>query len=105
MNAKRDEAMKAVARRGDVVARVRTVLIDRLGIRREPDEIDPDAPLFGTGLGLDSVDAVELVVSLETEFSLQFPAGYMHRRLLRTVGTVADAVMAIQDGCEGSDAR
>ncbi len=94
----------AVARRDGVVARVRAVLIDRLGVRREPDEIDPDAPLFGTGLGLDSVDAVELVVSLETEFSVRFPAGYVHRRLLRTVGTVADTVMAVQD-CEPGDAK
>jgi acyl carrier protein len=100
MNTGREELLQRIARREEVVARVRTVLIERLGVRRDPEEIDPDAPLFGTGLGLDSVDAVELVVSLETEFSIRFPTGYMHRRLMRTVGTVADAVLAVQDSTE-----
>ena len=43
-----------------VLARVKQILIDTLNVRREPREIDPDTPLFGTGLRLDSLDAVEL---------------------------------------------
>jgi acyl carrier protein len=93
----RQAVERAITRREEIVAGVRRVLIEGLGVRREPDEIDPDAPLFGTGLGLDSVDAVELVVALEARFSIRFPPGYMHRRLLRTVGTLADAVIAILD--------
>jgi acyl carrier protein len=104
VNQSRPRIQSAVARREGIVARVRKVLIERLGVRREPDEIDPDAPLFATGLGLDSVDAVELVVSLESEFAIQFPVGYMHRRLLRTVGTAADAVLAILDSPESRHA-
>jgi acyl carrier protein len=35
-----------------------------------PDQIDNDAPLFGTGLGLDSIDALELVVMLEQNYGI-----------------------------------
>jgi acyl carrier protein len=93
----RERIETAIARRNEIVEGVRTVLIERLGVRRSPQEIDPDAPLFGTGLGLDSVDAVELVVSLEAQFHIHVPPGVMDRRALRTVGTVADAVIAMQD--------
>ena len=92
----RARVQTSISRRCEVVDGVRQVLIDRLGVRRASDEIDPDAPLFGTGLGLDSVDAVELVVSLEAHFHVHFPPGLMDRRALRTVGTVADVVMALQ---------
>lgn len=99
----REDVTRAIARRDEVVARVRQVLIEGLGVRRAPDEIDPDAPLFGTGLGLDSIDAVELVVGLEARFSINFPQGYMHRRFLRTVGTLADAVITILDAPPEAD--
>ncbi len=89
------ELLHRIRAREDVVARIRTVLIESLGVRRAPDEIDPDAPLFGTGLGLDSVDAVELVVSLEAEFGIRFPQSVSARRAMRTVGSVADAVLAL----------
>ncbi len=87
------EARAHIERRTGVLDRVRKVLIERLHVPRAPGEIDPDAPLFGTGLGLDSVDAVELVVSLETEFSITLPEGVVTRRAMRTVGSVVDLVM------------
>jgi acyl carrier protein len=92
----RETLVQKVRAREAIIDRVRRVLIESLGVRREPSEIDPDAPLFGTGLGLDSVDAVELVVSLETEFGIHFPPGAMSRRVMRTVGSVADAVLYLQ---------
>ncbi len=89
----KDEALALVARRTALLERVRKVLIERLMVARAPEEIDPDAPLFGTGLGLDSVDAVELVVSLETEFGITLPEGSVGRRSMRTVGSLIDLVM------------
>jgi acyl carrier protein len=90
----REEALALVAKRTSLLERVRKVLVERLMVARPPQEIDPDAPLFGTGLGLDSVDAVELVVSLETEFSITLPEGVATRRSMRTVGSLLDLVIA-----------
>jgi len=96
------EALAAKLRaREEVIDRIRRVLIESLGVRREPDEIDVDAPLFGTGLGLDSVDAVELVVSLEVAFEVHFVPNTMSRRAMRTVGSVADAVIAFKEASRG----
>src|SRR5690349_1152547 len=83
-----------VAHREEVLDRVRALLVDRLHVEREPDSIDPDTPLFGTGLGLDSVDAVELVVSLEDAFGLHLPDDALGRRVMRTVGKLVDLVLA-----------
>mgnify|MGYP000314298009 CR=1 FL=1 len=53
-----------IAHREAVLGRVKTMLITSLKLDLEPEHIDPDTPLFGAGLGLDSVDAVEVVVAL-----------------------------------------
>src|SRR5262245_22581357 len=82
-----------IERRQTVLDRVRNLLVRRLHIERESDEIDPDVPLFGTGLGLDSVDAVELVVSLEDEFGIRLPDEALGRRAMRTVGKIVDLVL------------
>jgi len=91
----------AIARREQVLGRVREMLIRQLHLRRAPDEIDPDAPLFGTGLGLDSVDAVEVVVSLEADFGVKVEDGWMGKVRLRTVNSLVDLVLSraeVKDG-------
>ena len=80
--------------REQMLARVRRILIDDLHVQRDPDEIDPDAPLFGTGLGLDSVDAVELVVSLETALGGKLPESVLGRGTMRTVNMLVDIALA-----------
>ena len=84
--------------RQQLLARVRRVLIDNLHVQREPEEIDPDAPLFGTGLGLDSVDAVELIVCLETEFAFRLEDDSLARASMRTVNSLVDLVLRKQGG-------
>ena len=94
-----------IARREEILARIRKILIDNLDIRREPDEIDPDTPLFGSGLGLDSVDAVELMVSLHSEFMVSLhsefkvalPDDASGRTAMRTVNTLVDLVIRHQE--------
>ena len=66
-------------------------------LRIEPEAVDPDAPLFGTGLGMDSVDAVELVVQLDTVFGLQLTGSPEDFVKIRTVNTIVDAIMEMRD--------
>ena len=92
------DLMAWLEHRGQLLARVRRVLIENLHVQRAPDEIDPDAPLFGTGLGLDSVDAVELVVSLETEFGFRLDDDALARPAMRTVNSLVDLVLRKERG-------
>jgi len=83
-----------VAEREEILAVLRDVLIQRLHLRREPDELDPDAPLFGSGFGLDSLDAVELVVCLESELGVRVADGALMRGSFRSLNTLVDLVLA-----------
>ncbi|MBK8254262.1 MAG: acyl carrier protein [Polyangiaceae bacterium] len=95
------ELSQYISRREEVLNRVRTLLVERLHVERDPDSIDPDTPLFGTGLGLDSVDAVEMVVSLEDTFGLKLPDDALGRRVMRTVGKLVDLVLAYEKAAAG----
>ena len=88
-----EELSAHLRRREGALARVRKMLIDRLNVPFEAAQIDLDAPLFGTGLGLDSVDAVELVVALETEFGLEIAEGSVGPWAFRTVHTLVEFVL------------
>ncbi len=88
-----DELRQHVLRREEALGRVRGLLIDRLRVPFEAHQIDLDAPLFGTGLGLDSVDAVELVVAIETEFGLEIPEGATGPWAFRTVHSLVEFVL------------
>lgn len=81
-----------VALREANLARVRAVLVNQLKVALPPEQIELDAPLYGTGLGLDSVDAVELVVAIETEFGLQLPEGAAGPSSFRTVCSLVELV-------------
>lgn len=54
-----------------------------------PDQIDDDAPLFGTGLGLDSIDALELVVMLEQHYGIVIKDIEEGRPAFQSVRTLA----------------
>ena len=55
-----------------------------------PGSIEDDAPLFGGGLGLDSVDALELVVAIERRFGLTLQGNDLDRQVFATVHSLAD---------------
>ncbi|HIJ94766.1 MAG TPA: acyl carrier protein [Desulfuromonadales bacterium] len=58
----------------ELISKVKQMIIDSLRIEgMSADEIDTDAPLFGDGLGLDSIDALQLVVAMEKEFGVVVP--------------------------------
>lgn len=55
----------------DLAPRVKELIVRRLKLDIDPATIDSSAPLFGEGLGLDSIDALELVLGLEQEFGIK----------------------------------
>jgi len=59
-----------------------------------PEQIGDDAPLFGTGLGLDSIDALELVVLLEKDYGIVIKDIEEGRPAFRSVKTLADFIAA-----------
>jgi acyl carrier protein len=86
-----------VAAREQILAKLRQVLITHLNLRRELDELDPDAPLFGSGFGLDSLDAVELVVCMDNQLGVRIADGALLRQQMRSLNTLVDLVLATQE--------
>lgn len=58
-----------------------------------PADIDPDAPLFVEGLGLDSIDALELILLLQKEYGLKIEDPKERRSVLTSVRTMAQYIM------------
>jgi acyl carrier protein len=58
------------------------------------EEIDDEAPLFGEGLGLDSIDVLELVLELERSFGVQIRDGETGTAVLKSIETIADFVQS-----------
>lgn len=80
--------------REDTKRRIKQMIVERLNLYIDPTEIGDDQPLFGEGLGLDSVDALELIVGLETEFGIKIPSGQNER--FKTVNTLSSFVEELQ---------
>lgn len=58
-----------------------------------PSDIDPDAPLFGSGLGLDSIDALELVVALEKTYGIRIPDEDVGKEAFASLSALAGYVI------------
>ena len=73
--------------------KIKTMMVENLMLQVTAAEISDDLPLFGPGgLGLDSVDALQLVVALDKNFGLKIPDPATAKVVLLSVNTIADAV-------------
>jgi acyl carrier protein len=75
-------------------ADIKQAIIRSLRLPITADEIGDDIPLFGEGLGLDSIDVLELVLELERSFGVAITDEATGARVLRTVNTIAEYVEA-----------
>jgi len=78
----------------DLKQQLKALMVEALMLKVSPGEIADDMPLFGPdGLGLDSIDALELVVSLEKKFGVSVPNSEVARQALATVNAIHDYIL------------
>jgi len=73
--------------------KIKEIIVSSLRLEgMEPGSIADDAPLFGAGLGLDSIDALELVVAIEQNFAIKIADGEVGKEAFASVNALADFV-------------
>ena len=83
--------------------RIKNMMVENLMLQVTPADIADDLPLFGPGsLGLDSVDALQLVVALDKNFGLKIPDPGAAKEILQTVNTIVVAVQRKLSDLQGS---
>lgn len=82
--------------RSDLKREIKRLLVSELNLRgRDPESIDDDAPLFAKeGLGLDSLDALQIAMLVEERFGVRVPEGDEARPIFRSVSSLAEFVEA-----------
>jgi acyl carrier protein len=76
---------------------IKRLIVKELNLEgRDPSSIADDAPLFGEGLGLDSLDALQLAVALEEQMGVRIPDGDETRVVFRSVRALAEHVAKVR---------
>ena len=79
----------------DLKTRIKTMMVECLMLKITPEEIGDDTPLFTPeGLALDSIDALELAVSIEKKFAVATPSAEVAREAFVSVNTIAAYITA-----------
>ncbi|MDP8266552.1 MAG: phosphopantetheine-binding protein [Candidatus Aceula meridiana] len=87
-----DSAMQEkINNRAEVINSMKEELIKRLNLPYKPEDMHEDISLFGAGLGLDSLDALEVVLCVEHCFGIKIPENNIS--ILRSINTLADYVI------------
>ena len=77
----------------DLKQTLKQQIIDSLNLQgMKPEDIDDNAPLFGEGLGLDSIDSLELMVLLERNYGIKIEDAREGRKVLSSVQSMADYI-------------
>jgi len=82
----------------DLKCQIKALIVSELNLEgRDPASIDDESPLFGEAdksLGLDSLDALQLAMSLEERFGVALPEGEAARPVFRSVSSIAQHIAA-----------
>ncbi len=82
-----------------LIAKLKNEIIEVLNLSEmAPDDIDENAPLFVEGLGLDSIDALELIVLLEKNYGLKLGTAEEGKKVLRSVRSMAEFITENKKG-------
>jgi acyl carrier protein len=76
---------------------LKRLIVGELNLKgRSPETIEDDAPLFGGGLGLDSLDALQLAISIEEKLGVRIPEGEEARAIFASVRSLADHIAKVR---------
>ena len=93
-----------VRQQSDLKREIKELLVSELNLSgRDPSTIDDEAPLFGDGgLGLDSLDALQIAMLVEEKFDVRVPEGDEARPIFRSVSSLSDFIGRERDAKAGS---
>jgi acyl carrier protein len=78
---------------------IKRLMIEELDLRGKTSaDIDDQAPLFGAGLGLDSLDALQLAMAVEERFGVRVPEGEAGRAAFESVQALSDFIAKARAG-------
>lgn len=78
----------------DVRQQLKELMVSELNLEgKKPSDIDDAAPLFGEGLGLDSLDALQLAMSVEERFGVRIPEGDEARPIFASVDALVEHIL------------
>ena len=81
--------------RSELKTQLKQLMVDGLKLEDvQPDQIDDSAPIFVEGLGLDSIDALELVVLVEEKFNVVIPDEEVGKLAFASIEALADYVLS-----------
>ena len=79
----------------ELVLELKKQIIEVLNLEDvQPEDIDNDAPLFGEGLGLDSIDALELIVMMEKNYGIKIKDPSAGKEIFKSINSMAEFVQA-----------
>ncbi|MDD2529661.1 MAG: phosphopantetheine-binding protein [Bacteroidales bacterium] len=77
----------------DLILELKKEIIEVLNLEEiTPEDIDSNAPLFGEGLGLDSIDALELIVLLEKNYGIKLENAAQGKEIFKSVSVMAEYI-------------
>lgn len=77
----------------NLILQLKNQIIEVLNLEdMTPEDINAEAPLFGDGLGLDSIDALELIVLLEREYGIKLSNPAEGKQIFKSIASIADYV-------------
>ena len=77
----------------ELILKLKQEIIEVLNLEDvKPEDIDNDAPLFGEGLGLDSIDALELIVLMEKNYGIKLQDPAKGKEIFKSINVMADFI-------------
>ncbi len=81
----------------ELIDKLKVEIIQQLNLEdQKPEDIDADAPLFGEGMGLDSIDALEIMVLLEKNYGIKIEDPKEGKKIFYSVRTLAQFILEKQ---------